>query len=343
MKMTTRIASLCLVGIFIGCGKDSAKGTDYVLARESKLSEAEQTQIVAKIGERTITLQEFESRLNQQSVFARNRHNSPARKKDFLESLIRFELLAVAAVEKGYDKDPDVQLAMKQAMVKRFTSKELSQLVKMADITEAELKTYYDQNPDEFNRPGQVRASHIVLGDEAGANQLLAALKADIAKQPAKARATFGEYASKTTIDDATKARKGDLGFFGEPGKSAVKRPQNAPMVHSEVAKAAYAVTEVGGLYDRAVKTPAGWHLVMKTGYRRPFTRSFADMRNKLRLKLFRQKKSEAMEAYVKDLRQRAKIVVNDAALEAAKMARPRQPAPRLAPPAPLQNAPKGP
>ena len=123
----------------------------------------------------------------------------------------------MAAVEKGYDKDPDVQLAMKQAMVKRFTSKELSQLVKMADITEAELKTYYDQNPDEFNRPGQVRASHIVLGDEAGANQLLAALKADIAKQPAKARATFGEYASKTTIDDATKARKGDLGFLGNP------------------------------------------------------------------------------------------------------------------------------
>ena len=340
--MTTRVASICLVGMVIGCGKDSAKGTEYVLARESKLSEAEQSQIVAKIGERNITLQEFESRLNQQSVFARNRHNSPARKKDFLESLIRFELLAIAAVEKGYDKDPYVQLAMKQAMVKRFTSKELSQLVKMSDITEAELQNY-EQHPNEFNRPGQVRASHIVLSDEASAKALLEALKVDIAKQPAKARATFGAYASKSTIDESTKARKGDLGFFGEPGKSAVKRPQNAPTVHSEVARAAYAIKDIGALYDQVIKTPAGWHLVMKTGFRRPFTRSFADMRNKLRLKLFRQKKSEAMEAYVKDLRQRAKIVVNDEALEAAKMTRPSRPVPRLAPPAQLNNELKGP
>ena len=108
-----------------------------------------------------------------------------------MESLIRFELLAVAAVEKGYDKDPDVQLA-KPPAVKRFTSKELSQLVKMSDITEAELKTYYDQHPDEFNRPGQVRSIAYRAGDEAGAKAIFEALKADIAKQLAKARATFG-------------------------------------------------------------------------------------------------------------------------------------------------------
>ena len=44
---------------------------------------------------------------------------------------------------------------------------------------------------------------------------------------------------------------KATSAFFGEPGKSAVKRPQNAPMVHSEVARAAYAIKEVGALYDR--------------------------------------------------------------------------------------------
>ena len=95
----------------IGCSKDTAKGTEYTLAGESSLTEAQKGQIVARIGDRLITLQEFEKRLNQQSSFARARHNSPSRKQEFLDSMVRFELLAIEAKRKGYDQRPDVQLA----------------------------------------------------------------------------------------------------------------------------------------------------------------------------------------------------------------------------------------
>ncbi|MEE2756508.1 MAG: peptidyl-prolyl cis-trans isomerase [Myxococcota bacterium] len=325
-----------------GCQKDgateAAKGSSYVLAGETNLSAQEQGQVVAKIGPKIITLQAFERYLNQQSVFARSRHNSPERKKDFLDNLIRFELLAAEAAKKGYNADPDVQLAMKQAMVKRFTSQELSKIVKMSDITDAEIKTYYDAHPSEFSRAAQVRASHILVADKASALTLHAEIKAAIAAAPAKARRIFGEFAEKHSKDALTQGRKGDLGFFGEPGKSAVKRAHNAPPVPSSLAKAAYKLDAVGQMAPEPVEGTKGWHLVLKSGYRRAYVKSLADVRNKLRIKLFRQRKSTAMEAYVKTLLEKAEINIDEAALQAAKAKRPTRPMPSLAPPKSMLN-----
>jgi len=331
------IPVLCL-----GCQKDkateAAKGSSYVLAGETNLSAQEQGQVVAKIGSKIITLQAFERYLNQQSVFARSRHNSPERKKDFLDNLIRFELLAVEAAKKGYDTDPDVQLAMKQAMVKRFTSKELSQIVKMGDITDDEIQKYYDSHPTEFSRPAQVRASHILMSDEASAVKLHGEIKSAIAAAPAKARRIFGEFAEKHSQDTLTQGRRGDLGFFGEPGKTSVKRPQNAPPVPSALARAAYKLDAVGQLAPGPIKGTNGWHIVLKSGYRRAFVKSLSDVRNKLRIKLFRKRKSTAMETYVKALMDNAKIEIDEAALKAAKANRPTRPMPSLAPPKPTPN-----
>ena len=122
--------------------------------------------VVARIGPRMITLEEFESRLNEKSPFVRARYNSPNRKQEFLDSLIRFELLALEAENKGYDKDPDVVLAHKQAMVRRFVAEEVAQLVRMKDVTDADIKAYFDAHKDDYTRPAQVRASHILVKAE---------------------------------------------------------------------------------------------------------------------------------------------------------------------------------
>ena len=55
--------------------------------------------------------------------------------------MVRFELLALEALRRGYDQDPQVKLAQKQAMVSRFTAEEVSKLVQMKDISEEEIQT----------------------------------------------------------------------------------------------------------------------------------------------------------------------------------------------------------
>ena len=53
-----------------------------------------------------VTVAEFEARLNEQSPFLRQRYQNLDRKKEFLDSLVKFEILANAAQKEGYAERP---------------------------------------------------------------------------------------------------------------------------------------------------------------------------------------------------------------------------------------------
>ena len=55
----------------------------------SKLSEEDAKLVVAKVGERTITLGELEEQLEQQPIYVRVRYNTLEKKKEFLDNIIR--------------------------------------------------------------------------------------------------------------------------------------------------------------------------------------------------------------------------------------------------------------
>ncbi|MFN3200356.1 MAG: peptidyl-prolyl cis-trans isomerase [Bradymonadia bacterium] len=302
----------------------------------------EEGEILAKVGDNIITRKQFESRLNQQSPFARNRLNSPDRKQEFLENLIRFELLALDASKKGFDDHPDVVLARKQAMVRAFMAEELRDMVKIGDITDEEVLKYYEEHKDEYDRPPQVRAGHLLIangeGAEAKARDLLAKINAEVEQDKFKARDIFSRYARRYSEDEATRSSGGDLKFFGKPGESQAKRGPADPVVPPPVALSAYGLVAVGDIASEPVKSSAGWHLVQKTGFRRAYTRTLKDVKTSIRNKLFRVRKTKAMDDYVASLKKEAKIEVNDAVLESVKVKRiaPRGPGitpPGMAPP----------
>ena len=237
------------------------------------------------------------------------------------------------AARRGYDRDPDVQLARKQALVRAFTTGELRDLVSLGDITDDDIKGYYDANPADFRRPAQVRLAQLVLPDEAQARALLAEVKALVDADRLKAREIFAEFVRRHATDDKARIDGGDVGFVGEPG---VSKTENQDKVPPAVATAAFALGAVGELSAEPVRSSQGWHLVQKTGFRRPYARSLADARTSIRNTLFRQRKAEAMEAFVADLRQKATIEIDEKMLEKAQAKRNqgvRGIAPPIAPP----------
>ncbi len=319
MRRTLTVAALTALtalAALAGCGDDAKKGADLTLAA-GDLKDGEKGRVVARIGDEAITVEEFEARLNQQSPFVRSRYDSPQRKKDFLDSLVRFELIAAEAERQGYGDDPDVKLAKKQAMVRAFTTGELRDLVSLSDITDADIEAYYTANEGEFVRPAQVRIAHLVVPDEAQAQALLAEVRGLIAADPLKARAIFAEFVRLRATDEQARLDAGDIGFVGEPGVSKTDNQAKAPPA---VARAAFDLKAVGDLAPAPVKSSAGWHLVQKTGFRRPYRRELSDAATRIRNTLFRQRKAEAMEAFVQDLRGKATITIDDAALEAVKV-----------------------
>lgn len=325
--MKSTLIGLTLLAL-LACGRDADKGAEQKLA-QGDLTPEEKARVVARIGDEVITLEEFEARLGAQSPFARIRYDSPQRKREFLDGLVRFELIAAEAERQGLGDDPAVVLARKQALVTAFAEKVIAERVSPGDITDAEIRAWYDSHPEDYDRPAQVRVAHLRLADEAEARARLAELQAAIAPDPKKARELFADAVRRHSDDAATRDRGGDLGFVGEPG---VSRTETQATVPPPVAAAAFTLDAVGELASEPVKSSQGWHLVQKTGFRRPYRRAFEDVAGAIRNSLYRKKKTEVMEAYVAELRQKARVEIDEAALAAA-VQPPQGPTPGIAPP----------
>ena len=138
-----------------------------------------------------VTVAEFQARLDEQSPFLRQRYQNLDRKKEFLDSLVKFEILANAAQKEGYQNDPDVQLTMKKAMVQKLVQKRFGD-GDAKDITDADVQKFYDEHKDDFVKPVRVRTSALLVAATekdraqkgAQAKKLLAQVKASSKKDP---------------------------------------------------------------------------------------------------------------------------------------------------------------
>ena len=156
---------------------------------------AKQGPVVAKGNGVSITADEFKARLDEQSPFVRARFAELEAKKQFLDNLVRFELLANEAKKQGLENDPEVQLMMKRVMVQKLVQKRFSDQDTGKDVPEADLQQYYDAHKDEYQRAGRVRLAQIFFdakegsperaAKEAAAKKVLAQLRAEEKKNPA--------------------------------------------------------------------------------------------------------------------------------------------------------------
>src|SRR5262249_25456287 len=142
---------------------------------DGKSSAVAENDVLARVDDVVITVQEFEELINRKAPYVRARYSSVDARKEVLDSLVRTEVLAKEAKARGLDKHPDVVRATKQIMIQKLMKAEFEDKIKPENVTEAEMKGYYDKNNSEFNKPEQMRVSAIVLRSKATAE--------DVAKQ----------------------------------------------------------------------------------------------------------------------------------------------------------------
>jgi peptidyl-prolyl cis-trans isomerase D len=83
-------------------------------------------------------------------------------------------------------------------------------------VTEGELRTYYEENREDFRQPANALVTLVEMTRVAGASDSAAALEqARNLRQEAVDGADFAELASANSADAASAARGGDLGWFG--------------------------------------------------------------------------------------------------------------------------------
>ncbi|MGE3633030.1 MAG: peptidyl-prolyl cis-trans isomerase, partial [Sandaracinaceae bacterium] len=288
-----------------GCGGSEDGGATDPAATDGPrvhgLTEQQAAAVVAKVGERNITAGELAEELAEKGSFIRTRYASPERRREFLDQMIRFELLAQEAHRRGYDELPEVTRAQKQMMIRRFLEARFDQ-GGPDSIPADEVAAYYEAHRREFNTPEQVRASHIRFRDRATAQRVLRELLAS----PADLQ-LFRRMNDQHNTDEDAKGRMGDLRFFSRPEE----RTEHEPDVPAPVATAAFAIEQLGGYYPEVVETEDGFHIVKLTGRRAAMSRPLADAERPIRSRLFRERRETGIEALVTQLREEADVEEN--------------------------------
>ena len=271
--------------------------------------------VVAKGKGITITADEFKARLDEQSPFIRARYSSLDRKKEFLDNLIRFEVLAKEAERQGLNKDPDVLSTLKKIMVQKLVQKNFqdSGATPTGDVPEAELQKYFDDHKDEYNRPRRVRVAAIVWNAPQGsperAKKLALAQKA-LAKlkvEEKKNTLAFAQIVSEFSEDQATKPLQGDLQFKSQE--------ELAKVYSKEVAEAAFKLK--AGETSPVVQAPQGVYLLKYTGEQPELVRTYDQVKAQIANRLHREKKTKEFDEWLKKLRDGAEVKTDDKALEA--------------------------
>jgi peptidyl-prolyl cis-trans isomerase C len=280
-------------------GKDKPDAAPKAPETKHGLTIDQAKQPLVKIGESVITVGDFAEELAQKSPYLRARWSAPERRRQLLDEMVKFELLAREATRRGLDQDDEVVRTKKQVMIQQMMKTEFEDKVKLADITDQEIEAYYKAHPEEFNKPAQMRASHIALKDEAKAKKLLKQIL-----EHQEDNKLFRDLAEQNSEDLETKARFGDLQFFSLPAQ----RIEGDPKVPDAVAEAAFKLEKIGEVSRQLIKTEQGFHIVKLTGKRKELARTLEHARRPIQHKLWREKREAAIEGFVNGLRDKAKV-----------------------------------
>jgi peptidyl-prolyl cis-trans isomerase C len=279
------VVSLLLVMVFIH-GNVSAKDDD----------------VVAKIGDRKITISEFNKMLGyidseKQKLIEKN----PQLKENLLQQYIQGIVISKLAKKKGFDKNPEIKEQLE--MIKdnyisiEYLKKEVTNKVV---VSEEDIKAYYESHKDEFKTPEMVRSRHILIKTDPSASvndKKKAREKADDILKKIKAGEDFAKLASDSSDDTGSKPKGGELGFFTK-----------GRMVKSfEDAAFSLKPGEVSGI----VETQFGYHIIKVEEKKEPGMEPFDTAKEKIKQKLLQERAKTKVTEFIEKAMKEANIEVH--------------------------------
>lgn len=252
--------------------------------------------VVARVGDVTITVGQVEDSINEQSPFVRIRYRDPAQLREYVQSMIRFELLARAAENAEIGENEEVVRAVKQNAVQQLIRRDFDERITVESVPQADVQAYYDSHPREFSTPEMRRAAHIRLASREEAERVLAeATEADTRE--------FRDLAREHSTDPETRLRGGDLRYFDEDGQP--RNPRDRP-IDEGLARATFSLDEVGDVSAEPIQLGEEWSILKLTGRRPAEHRTLEQAAPTIRLRLWRQNRQSSLEELVTRLRREA-------------------------------------
>jgi peptidyl-prolyl cis-trans isomerase C len=240
-------------------------------------------------------------------------------REELLNQLIDKKLLLQEAKQSGVQVSSDEITSVIEQMKDDYTDEEFNQLLKSSgltpeawkqevkegllidklidsvianrlNITDEEIKSYYQKNHALFERKEEVRARQIVVATEAEAE--------NIHEQLLKG-ADFVELATERSMSP-DKANGGDLGYF-----TRGQMPEEFDIVFKLMA---HSISPV-------VKSPYGYHIFKVEDKRAPRSQPLEEVREMVYQHLAREREDQLRSEWIKELRSKADIQINSSLL----------------------------
>jgi peptidyl-prolyl cis-trans isomerase C len=309
-------AVLCATAAMLGAAITAIQAQQAVVGPVAANDPAEikrraQTTVTFKDGR--ITIGDIENELMRLTPLMRARNLEDEVIEDFMDDMLREELLAREAARRGIDKTDSVREAVKQKAVQSMLKAEFDDKQTPQSIPKADVEAYYKQHIDEYVQPALQRAGQIVVATEKEANDLLAQAKS------ADLRA-FHQLARDKSIDEAGRARGGDLHYFDASGKVHDETAADVPL---PLVKAAFALKSIGDIAPKPIKTELGYSVLKLTGARPAVSRKIADVEESIRVRLWRERRQQGIDALVGALREKYKPEIHAELVDAIVLDRP--------------------
>jgi peptidyl-prolyl cis-trans isomerase C len=296
-----RLGLLCV--LVLACGRGASPGAKAAPPAAPQAVNVNEDEVVARVDGQPITRADLERRLADRAPFVRARYATPEKRKELLDSVVRFEVLAREAESRGYARDPDVIRVQKQRAIDRMIAEEIDKKLRPEAIPREELERIYQQHPEEFTQQEAVRFDQILVRDPAKAKHVAALARALGPRDEQGFRRLVATYSE----DEDSKSRAGDSTFLERDSK-------DAPLVVVEAAFAAFSTpSQAQGAPGRILgplESERGHHILRLTQRRERFLRPFETVEPLLRTRAVEQRRRQEVEAWIAEARRRAKVEI---------------------------------
>ncbi len=273
--------------------------------------------VVAKVGDRVITLGDFARTLERMDPFDRLRYQTKERRRELLTEMIDAELLAQEAKKRGLDKRPEVEDALRQLYRDALLQKMRDSLPPPAGLTADEVKAYYEANAARYNEPERRRVSAIVMTNKVEADKVLKLA------QKVKTAAEWGELFQKNSITAPKSKGKndpvdlaGDLGIVGP-----VDDPKGGNLrVPDAVREVAFKLAAKEQVADALVEAEGKQYIVRLAGITPGHRRTLQEADRQIRVAILQQRMADMEKKLDAELRVKFPVQVDDKVLADVKL-----------------------
>ena len=238
--------------------------------------------VLATVAGQPITEEELQAFLNNVPREQQPYINNPQFRDQCLEQLISLHLFAQMGEEMKLEETEEFQQILKNAKKDILAQLAMRETMKGAEVSDEEVKAYYDANSQQFKKGATVSAKHILTDSEEKCQTILESIL--------NGEKTFEDSAKEfSTCPSGT--RGGDLGQFGRG--QMVKEFEDVAF-EAEIG-------EVKG----PVKTQFGYHLIKVENRTEESVASFDEVKETIRRTLLQQKQNEAYNTKVEEMKKK--------------------------------------